>query len=141
MRVSRALVFSTTLFHGGPRQESGRLGAKQSVSREGVRYMGTYSFDASWSEERKRLASIEITWDPFTIRHLEELGVAPGWRCLEVGGGGGSIVRWLCERVGPNGSATATDLDTRFLDEIGAGNLEVLRHDVASEALPEDAFD
>jgi hypothetical protein len=43
--------------------------------------------------------------------------VGPGWRCLEVGSGGGSIAAWLCDRVGPDGSVLATDLDIEELLE------------------------
>ena len=51
--------------------------------------------------------------DAGTIRYLEEIGVSSGWRCLEVGGGGGTIAEWLCQRVGTAGHGAATDLDTR----------------------------
>ncbi|MGH8999638.1 MAG: hypothetical protein ACRDY7_09630 [Acidimicrobiia bacterium] len=44
------------------------------------------------------------TADSSTVRHLEALGVGAGWRCLEVGGGGGSVGRWLGERVGSDGT-------------------------------------
>lgn len=92
----------------------------------------------AWSEERRRLGSIELTWDPFTKGHIDDLGITGDWRCLEVGGGGGSIARWLCERAS---SVVATDLDTRFLDEIDAPNLDVRRHDVTADPLDEETFD
>jgi SAM-dependent methyltransferase len=100
-----------------------------------------YSFDASWEGERGRLALIEGWLDPHSIRAFEELGVEPGWRCLDVGAGGGSITQWLCDRVGPAGSVVAVDADTRFLEKLGAPNLEILRADVEHEELPRAAFD
>ena len=100
-----------------------------------------YSFDASWEGERARLARIEAWLDPHSIRIFEEHDVQPGWRCLDVGAGGGSLTQWLCARVGPRGSVVALDADTRFLDKLGAANLEVWRADVAQEELPERAFD
>jgi 2-polyprenyl-3-methyl-5-hydroxy-6-metoxy-1,4-benzoquinol methylase len=103
--------------------------------------MTTYIFDNAWTEERRRLAALEAVFDPGTWRLLEARGVGPGWRCLEVGAGGGSIAKWLCGRVGPAGRVVATDLDTRFLDAIDRPNLEVRRHDLASEALPAAEFD
>jgi SAM-dependent methyltransferase len=69
------------------------------------------------------------------------LGVIQGWHCLEVGAGGGSVAVWLCERVGSSGHVLATDLDTRFLEGLDYSNLEVRRHDIVSDALPEGAFD
>jgi hypothetical protein len=65
--------------------------------------MTTYAFDNSWELARQRLDAIEAWFDPGTIRHLTERGVAPGWHCLEVGAGGGSIAAWLGDRVGPAG--------------------------------------
>ncbi|MDQ3982144.1 MAG: methyltransferase domain-containing protein [Actinomycetota bacterium] len=100
-----------------------------------------YIYDPSWEGERARLAALERLNDPATIGHFEGVGVAPGWRCLEIGGGGGSIARWLCERVGPEGRVVVTDLDVRFLEEIDAPNLEVRRHDVLEDELEREAFD
>jgi SAM-dependent methyltransferase len=84
---------------------------------------------------------LEGAHDPGTTRHLNDLGVAPGWQCLELGGGGGSIAAWLCARVGPTGRVVATDLDTRFLEAIDCPRLEVWRHDLVADDLPEAAFD
>lgn len=103
--------------------------------------MSTYVFDQAWEKERERLANLESWLDPGTIRHLEEIGVSEGWRCLEVGAGEGSVTRWLCGRVGPRGRVVATDLDTRFLEAIDDPALEVRRHDIMSDALEADAYD
>jgi SAM-dependent methyltransferase len=103
--------------------------------------MGAYVFDNSWEKERVRLAGIESMLDPGTRRHLDSVGVGAGWTCLEVGGGGGSIVQWLCRRVGETGKVIATDLDTRFLDALDEPNLEALRHDIVTDELPEQQFD
>ena len=100
-----------------------------------------YSFDTSWDGERRRLAGIEAWLDPHSIRAFGELGVEPGWRCLDVGAGGGSLTQWLCDRVGPRGSVLAVDADTRFVEKLGAANLEVRRADVVHEPLPEGEFD
>jgi ubiquinone/menaquinone biosynthesis C-methylase UbiE len=40
--------------------------------------------------------------------------VQPGWRCLEVGAGRGSMAVWLAQRVGPSGHVVATDVDVGF---------------------------
>jgi SAM-dependent methyltransferase len=45
------------------------------------------------------------------MRHLEALGVAEGWRCLDLSAGGGTVTRWLCERVGRHGEVVASDPD------------------------------
>lgn len=100
-----------------------------------------YAIDPAWTRERERLSMLESVLDPGSIRHLERLGVSEGWSCLDVGAGGGSIAEWLCRRVGGTGQVLATDLDTRFLDALEYPNLEVIRHDVRTEELPNAAFD
>ena len=100
-----------------------------------------YVFTHEDKAERERLAAIEAGLDPFTIESLERIGVGEGWRCLEVGAGGGSMAEWLCRRVGPNGKIVATDLQTKFLDAINAPNLEVRKHDITREEFEQGAFD
>ena len=100
-----------------------------------------YLFTHEEKKERERLAAIEAMGDPFTIECLEKIGVGEGWRCLEIGAGGGSITQWLCGRVGPSGKVIATDLQTKFLEAIEASNLEVRKHDVSTDELEREAFD
>jgi SAM-dependent methyltransferase len=103
----------------------------------------TYAFANARARQQERLGALEALLDPGTVRHLEALGVGAGWRCLEVGAGGGSVARWLCARVGPTGHVTATDLDTRFVAAALAdhANARVIRHDVLADDLPERSFD
>ena len=89
--------------------------------------------------ERERLALLERCYDPLTIARLQELGVGVGWRCVDVGAGGGSIAHWLSERVGPSGSVTAIDLDLRLLERRASPTLSPMRLDVRREELPGDA--
>lgn len=100
-----------------------------------------YVFDNARPQAEVRFATVAEMYDPGTLRHLTELSVRPGWRCLEVGGGGGTIASWLCDQVGPNGRVTATDIDTRYLDRLTKANLKVERHDIVSDPLPEACFD
>ena len=100
-----------------------------------------YKFDHEWRRERERLATIEEAYDPWTIRTIEATAPEQGWRCLEVGGGGGSIAEWLCQRVGESGHVVATDLETKFLAAIEAANLEVRTHNIVSDPLEESCYD
>ena len=99
---------------------------------------GDYAYDHGWTQERIRLAGLEAALDPGTREHLLRLGASPGWRCLEVGAGGGSVATWLVEQVSPHGVVVATDLETDFLDAEASRyeGLEVLRHDITTEDLP-----
>lgn len=100
-----------------------------------------YVMDSTALAESQRLALLEMWADAGTIRCLEAVGVRPGWMCLEVGAGAGSIARWLSARVEPAGSVLATDLDCHLMASHDLPNLDVRRHDVATDALPERAFD
>jgi SAM-dependent methyltransferase len=100
-----------------------------------------YVFDNAAGQAGERFAILEACYDPTSVRHLEVIGVGEGWQCLEVGGGGGSIGRWLSERVGPAGRVLVTDLDTRWMDGPTPGNLEVRHHDIVRDELPEEGFD
>lgn|SRR5215469_3208958 len=102
---------------------------------------GNYLLDNSSGETPRRFAALSELFDPGTIRHLEKCGVIRGWQCLEVGGGGGSIATWLAHRVGPTGHVVTTDVDPRFLETLQHSNIEVRCHNIASDPLPEGAFD
>jgi len=101
----------------------------------------SYAFDNALAMQRERLDMLEALFDPGTTRHLDALEVAPGWRCLEVGAGGGSIAASLCDRVAPDGTVLAIDLDTRWVAEVSRPNLEVRVHDLLEAELPGGEFD
>lgn len=90
---------------------------------------------------RRRLELKQRIQDPATVCFLERIGVGPGWRCLEVGAGAGSIAAWLCHRVGPAGHVVALDLDARFLRELALPNLLILEQDVVTSEIEPAAFD
>lgn len=85
-------------------------------------------------------AATENVYDPETYRLLYARGIDEGWRCLEVGGGGGSIVKWLCRRVGSTGRVVVTDLDITYLKDLDEQNLEIHQHDVLTDPIPERVF-
>jgi SAM-dependent methyltransferase len=99
------------------------------------------SDDETASREHERLRVLARWRDPFTIDALEATGVGPGWRCLEVGAGAGSISEWLGAVVGPTGSVLSTDVDLRFHAPPTSTVIEVRHHDITSDPLPSDHFD
>ena len=119
----------------------GRLAGSAVAHDPDVSEAPDYAFPHSAEEESRHLALLEQRLDPLTKRRVERLGVTQGARCLEIGGGRGSITRWLCDLVGPTGRVTATDLQAGFLTGIHASNLEVLRHDIRSDTFPAGSFD
>jgi SAM-dependent methyltransferase len=100
-----------------------------------------YAFPHSGADERRRLELFADRLDPLTVRRISLLTLPAGAHCLEIGGGRGSIARWLCEYVGAAGHVTATDLQTGFLSELSLPNLSVLRHDVRTDEFPAGSFD
>jgi SAM-dependent methyltransferase len=103
--------------------------------------MATYTYDQAWEAERERLAGIERLWDEGTFALLERLGVGPGSAVAEVGAGGGSVVEWLADRVGPGGRVLATDLYPKHFEHLARGPVEVRQHDITAEPLPAGEFD
>jgi SAM-dependent methyltransferase len=103
--------------------------------------MAGYALDNSWSKAKRRLALLEFYLDPKTKRRALALGLAHGWRCLEVGAGGGSIALWLSEQVGMEGRVVATDINPTLLEELERPNLKTRHHDILNEPLPEGDFD
>src|SRR5688572_23707049 len=100
-----------------------------------------FAANADHEAEGARLRLFEQLLDPLTLRRLGHLGVAPGWRCLLVAAGRGSIARRLAERVGPMGHIVATDRDVRFLQEAKLPAVEIRPHDILCDPLETGHFD
>jgi SAM-dependent methyltransferase len=100
-----------------------------------------YLLDNRQVEAGTRLAALAALFDPPTFRILDRVGVAPGWRCWEVGAGGMSVPAWLAGRVAPSGSVLATDLDLSWMPAEDRGAVEVMVHDVGTDPPPPGSFD
>lgn len=100
-----------------------------------------YALDNAWHAERARLHSLTGLYDPGTLTLCDRLGLAPGWRCLDVGAGTGTLAQALAARVAPSGNVVAADIDTRFLEPLRTARLTPIALDVTAEPLPEAQFD
>jgi SAM-dependent methyltransferase len=97
--------------------------------------------DRELLHESERLHFLEAGLDPVTVACLKAIGVAPGWRCLEVGAGAGSMARWLAQRAGPGGEVVAVDYNPRYLSGLPS-NVTVRKADVREQdAFQERDFD
>jgi precorrin-6B methylase 2 len=101
---------------------------------------GEVLFDPAEPTERRRVRLLETALDPITIRGLSLLDVQPGWRCWEVGAGGGSIARWLADRAGA-ANVVSTDLHVEPLQDVAELGVHVICHDVSAEEPPGSGFD
>ena len=102
--------------------------------------MAEYVLDHHLAGERARLALMSRLLDPMHRRHLDELGIPPGARAVEVGCGNGSISAWLAQRVGPSGRVVAVDLDLSLID-VAAPNLEPRQGDICAGPIEAGGFD
>ncbi|WP_168215217.1 class I SAM-dependent methyltransferase [Micromonospora sp. MH33] len=102
---------------------------------------GHLLFMHSNNAEAERLTALAGAFDQDTIHRLERFGIQPGWNCLEIGSGVGTIAHWLATQC-PHGEVIATDLDTSLISEVGRpSNLRVIAHDVTVDDFPEGSFD
>ncbi|HEX4163061.1 MAG TPA: class I SAM-dependent methyltransferase [Acidimicrobiales bacterium] len=74
---------------------------------------------------------------------LDRLGLGAGWRCVDVGAGGGDVSVALAEMVGRDGRVYAVDSDPRARDEVAraaAEHAQVIALTQAGEdlSLPEE---
>jgi SAM-dependent methyltransferase len=97
-----------------------------------------YVYDQGFAEERTRLGGMESLWDPGTQSLIADLGISAGWKCLEVGAGGGSLLQWMASR---GANVVAIDIDTRFIESLAGESIEVRRADIRTDELPRDEFD
>lgn len=83
--------------------------------------------------EDDRLSLVEQILDPRSRRRRAL--AQPGWRCLEVGAGRGSMAVWLAKQVGESGQVVATDIDLTYLKRLDVPNLEVRQHNILEDSL------
>jgi SAM-dependent methyltransferase len=100
-----------------------------------------YPLDNAAPQAGDRFANLSAVYDDVTCRHLDRFGIGGGWSCLEVGAGGGSIARFMSQRVGAQGHVVATDINIDWLTSELPANVELLRHDIGVDPLPDTAFD
>jgi SAM-dependent methyltransferase len=98
-----------------------------------------YVLDHHQEGERRRLALMSQLLDPLHRRLLDQLGIAPGARTLEVGCGNGSVSAWLAGRVGSAGRVVAVDLDLSLT--VRASGVEFRRADILAGPVAPGNFD
>lgn len=101
-----------------------------------------YWFDNSIADEGTRLRLLEAVADPRSIRLLDELRVGEGWRCAELGAGGGSMASWLARRVGGTGTVVAVDRNVSLLHDLtGRSTIEIVEASIEDLDLAPASFD
>lgn len=72
-----------------------------------------------------------LAYDEVSAARLTTLGAGPGWNCLDVGAGTGTLARWLLESAGVT-TVLAVDRDIRFLTAHGTPGLTALSADITA---------
>jgi SAM-dependent methyltransferase len=103
--------------------------------------MGEYTLPHELEGEQQRLALMSELLDPVELAHIARLGVRPGWRCLELGCGNGSIAQVLAERVAPVGHVVASDIDLSYVSDLRVPCLEIRKIDILQDVIEEGCYD
>ena len=103
--------------------------------------MSGYVLPHELAGEQYRLELMSALLDPLERSHIKRLGICPGWRCLELGCGNGSIAKTLAEYVAPTGHVVASDLDIRYIQGLQVPCLEVRRIDLLEGQIEEEYYD
>jgi len=104
----------------------------------GGRY-GESVFRPERAGEGERIDYGALAYDDVTWARLRALGVGPGWRCLEVGAGTGTIARRLLDEAGA-ASVLAVDRDVRFLARRPTPRLDMLEADITAPDFVQGQF-
>src|SRR5690348_7427469 len=95
--------------------------------------------------EDERLVAQGRLFDPLTCRVLEQAGLAPGMRVLDLGSGAGNVARIAAELVGPDGAVVGLERDPAAVElarrRTDAANVEYRVGDVQTLDGVEDGFD
>lgn len=105
---------------------------------DGGRY-GESVFRPEQSGEGERIDYGALAYDDFTLARLRSLGAGPGWRCLDVGAGTGTVSRRLLGEAGVE-SVLAVDRDVRFLRDRPVPGLELLEADISTPGFAPGGF-
>jgi ubiquinone/menaquinone biosynthesis C-methylase UbiE len=108
---------------------------------------GHYPIERRQGEiERLHIQAEAIRFDAGIM--LDRIGVASGWRCLDLGCGPGGIVELLSARAGATGQVVGLDADPVFLEHAralardrGLGNVDFIQGDAYRTGLPRGSFD
>jgi SAM-dependent methyltransferase len=98
--------------------------------------------------ERDRLVVQAEQYAPTANWLLDQIGIQPGWRTVDIGCGPIGILDLLSKRVGPTGSAIGLERESRFVEmaraEIqgrGLGNVTIVQADGLNTGLDKSSFD
>jgi ubiquinone/menaquinone biosynthesis C-methylase UbiE len=100
------------------------------------------------STERDRLLNQAAQYEPTANWLLDQVGVQPGWRAVDIGCGPIGILNLLSQRVGPSGAVIGIEREHRFVEmargevaKRGLDNVTIVQADGLDTGLEKGAFD
>ncbi len=107
----------------------------------------SYPLGGTQTELQRLLAQAEV-YEPDSNWLLDQSGIQPGWRAVDVGCGPIGILNLLSQRVGQSGSVVGLEREPRFVEmaraEIakrGLRNVRVVQADALNTGLEKNAYD
>jgi SAM-dependent methyltransferase len=108
---------------------------------------GDYPIERRAGEiERLRIQDEALAPDSAVM--LDQIGVAAGWRCIDLGCGPGGVTELMAARAGPTGSVIGIDADHVFLEHArrhakarGLSQMQYTAGDAYRTGLPAGSFD
>jgi SAM-dependent methyltransferase len=98
--------------------------------------------------ELDRLRLQARVWEPEVEIMLDRIGVAPGWRCVDLGCGVMGVLGPLSRRVGPRGKVIGVEQESKavagareLIREQQWTNVEVVEQDAYHTTLERESFD
>jgi len=98
--------------------------------------------------ERDRLLSQAVQYESTANWLLDQIGVQPGWRAVDIGCGPIGILNLLSERVGPRGAVIGLEREQRFVEMARAeiaerclDNVTMVQADALNTGLEKGSFD
>ena len=95
-----------------------------------------------------RLLAQAAIYEPETNWLLDQIGVGPGWRAVDIGCGPIGILNLLSQRVGTRGSVVGLERESRFvamahaeIAKRGLNNVTIVEADALNTGLEKNAFD
>jgi SAM-dependent methyltransferase len=95
-----------------------------------------------------RLMAQANTWEPEAERLFDQIGVRPGWRCIDLGCGPVGVLSPLSQRVGVHGQVFGFDEDPdcisaaeSLIDRSNLTNVKIIKGNLYNNSLKSDSFD
>jgi len=105
---------------------------------------GNYPIESVRADELERLHQQDDAWAADANVLLDRIGVAQGWRCLDLGCGPKGLTDVLGERVGATGQVVGLEYNPAFVTvarQNAALNIEIVEGDAYATGLPDRSFD